>query len=161
MASGGGAYTLNTIDRPAVYAENQGGRDGGGKGPLIRNDKSATLSTLQDQTLFVPNVSGTLNPGAHPGSYNGQDAYNDLLVSTPPRNSQRDLTGAWDRKPGTSDMNVNLPEHSAQENSLTASYVDSRNGNESAEVNGTLQAKGNGGYSYNCGIVIRTTESSS
>ena len=80
----GGAYTLNTIDRPAVYAENQGGRDGGGKGPLIQNDKSATLSTLQDQTLFVPNVSGTLNPGAHPGSYNGQDAYNDLLVSTPP-----------------------------------------------------------------------------
>lgn len=25
-------------------------------------------------------VTGTLNPGAHPGSYNGQDAYSDLLV---------------------------------------------------------------------------------
>lgn len=25
-------------------------------------------------------VSGTINPGAHPSSYNGQDAYNDLLV---------------------------------------------------------------------------------
>ena len=25
-------------------------------------------------------VTGTLNPGAHAGSYNGQDAYNDLLV---------------------------------------------------------------------------------
>lgn len=25
-------------------------------------------------------VTGTLNPGGHPGSYNGQDAYNDLLV---------------------------------------------------------------------------------
>jgi DNA (cytosine-5)-methyltransferase 1 len=25
-------------------------------------------------------VAGTLNPGAHPGSYNGQDAYNDLLI---------------------------------------------------------------------------------
>lgn len=25
-------------------------------------------------------VTGTLNPGAHPGSYNGQDAYNDMLV---------------------------------------------------------------------------------
>ena len=25
-------------------------------------------------------VSGTINPGAHPGSYNGQDAYNDMLV---------------------------------------------------------------------------------
>lgn len=26
-------------------------------------------------------VTGTLNPGAHPGSYNGQDAYNDMLVT--------------------------------------------------------------------------------
>ena len=25
-------------------------------------------------------VSGTVNAGAHPGSYNGQDAYNDMLV---------------------------------------------------------------------------------
>jgi site-specific DNA-cytosine methylase len=25
-------------------------------------------------------VTGTLSPGAHPGSYNGQDAYNDMLV---------------------------------------------------------------------------------
>lgn len=25
-------------------------------------------------------VTGTLNPGAHPGSYNGQDAYNNMLV---------------------------------------------------------------------------------
>ena len=26
-------------------------------------------------------VTGTLNPGAHPGSYNRQDAYNDMLVT--------------------------------------------------------------------------------
>ena len=25
-------------------------------------------------------VTGSLSPGAHPGSYNGQDAYNDMLV---------------------------------------------------------------------------------
>ena len=25
--------------------------------------------------------TGTLTPGAHPGSYNGQDAYNDMLVT--------------------------------------------------------------------------------
>ena len=25
-------------------------------------------------------VTGTLNPGGHPGSYNGQDAYNDMVV---------------------------------------------------------------------------------
>ena len=32
----------------------RGGCDGGGKGALIQEDKSATLSTLQDQTLFQP-----------------------------------------------------------------------------------------------------------
>jgi len=26
-------------------------------------------------------TTGTLNPGAHPGSYNGQDAYNDMLIA--------------------------------------------------------------------------------
>lgn len=26
-------------------------------------------------------VTGTLNPGGHPGSYNGQDAYNDMLIT--------------------------------------------------------------------------------
>lgn len=32
------------------------------------------------EVLIVQKTSGTLNAGAHPGSYNGQDAYNDLLV---------------------------------------------------------------------------------
>ena len=31
--------------------------------------------------MSYQNVTGTLNPGAHPGSYNGQDAYNDMLVT--------------------------------------------------------------------------------
>lgn len=26
-------------------------------------------------------TTGTLSPGGHPGSYNGQDAYNDMLVT--------------------------------------------------------------------------------
>ena len=30
--------------------------------------------------MSYQNVAGTLNPGGHPGSYNGQDAYNDMLV---------------------------------------------------------------------------------
>lgn len=35
----------------------RGGCEGGGKGALIQEDKSATLSTLQDQTLFQPVIS--------------------------------------------------------------------------------------------------------
>lgn len=30
--------------------------------------------------LTYQDTTGTLSPGAHPGSYNGQDAYNDMLV---------------------------------------------------------------------------------
>ena len=36
----------------------RGGIDGGGKGALVQTDKSATLSTLQDQTLFQPVTYG-------------------------------------------------------------------------------------------------------
>jgi DNA (cytosine-5)-methyltransferase 1 len=33
-----------------------------------------------DQT-YIPVVAGCVNPGSHPGSYNGQDAGNDLLIA--------------------------------------------------------------------------------
>ena len=39
-----------------------------------------------DRMTFIPvqeglqNVTGTVSAGAHPGSYNGQDAYNDMLI---------------------------------------------------------------------------------
>jgi len=31
--------------------------------------------------MSYQNITGALTPGAHPGSYNGQDAYNDMLVT--------------------------------------------------------------------------------
>lgn len=59
-------------------------------------------------------VTGTLNPGAHPGSYNGQDAYNDMLVvedgrdcngigSSECRNNAGGVSDA-ERKPRTTDL---------------------------------------------------------
>lgn len=33
------------------------------------------------ESLLVPQVVGTLSPGAHPGSYNGQDAHTGMLVA--------------------------------------------------------------------------------
>ena len=52
------SYTLNTVDRPAVAytLKIRSGCAGGGKGALVQTEKSATLSTLQDQTLFQPVV---------------------------------------------------------------------------------------------------------
>ena len=43
VVEGAGAYTLKI----------RSGCEGGGKGPLVQTEKSVTLSTLQDQTLFV------------------------------------------------------------------------------------------------------------
>lgn len=90
-------YTLNTIDRHVVaYSIN----------PLSSNSmKSANphsgfnetnVSKTLDcsdanptknqgglaivQPMPIQNKTGTLSPGAHVGSYNGQDAYNDMLV---------------------------------------------------------------------------------
>ena len=89
-------------EAPTSYAVRiRGGCDGGGEGALVQTEKSGTLGTGNDQTIFcmatqqggaelrtggnqVPltyqDVTGTLSPGAHAGSYNGQDAYNDMLV---------------------------------------------------------------------------------
>lgn len=52
----GEAYTLNTLDVPAAAYTMQirCGCEGGGKGAPIQEDMSATLSTGNNQTLFVP-----------------------------------------------------------------------------------------------------------
>ena len=39
-----------------------------------------TLLVLEIRTDEMNETTGTLSPGAHAGSYNGQDAYNDMLV---------------------------------------------------------------------------------
>lgn len=51
-------FTLNTIDQHAVAytLKIRSGYEGGGKGALVQTEKSATLSTRQDQTLFVADV---------------------------------------------------------------------------------------------------------
>ena len=52
------------------------------------DDISVTLRGMSgsygggSEVLVIQRVTGTLNPGAHPGGANGQDAYNDLLIPT-------------------------------------------------------------------------------
>ena len=49
---------------------------------IMAEEVSQTLNTMHDAqaVLTYQDVTGTLSPGAHAGSYNGQDAYNDMLV---------------------------------------------------------------------------------
>lgn len=52
-------------------------RDCGGIAPSLQ----ARMGTGGNQVpLTYQDKTGTLSPGAHAGSYNGQDAYNDMLV---------------------------------------------------------------------------------
>ena len=45
------------------------GGEGGGMGPLVQNDLSATRATHQDQTVFAPRAEGFLyKAGAKAGS---------------------------------------------------------------------------------------------
>jgi DNA (cytosine-5)-methyltransferase 1 len=72
---GGGLGTDFDLDGglvPYTRAGHGGYREGIGTLQAEGGDAGAGSETL---------VAGTLNAGAHPGSYNGQDAYNDLLIA--------------------------------------------------------------------------------
>lgn len=76
--AGDAAYTLQEghehgvcylDDAKAYTLKIRSGCEGGGKGALVQTEKSATLSTLQDQTLFVaelPNYDGSTNITSNP-----------------------------------------------------------------------------------------------
>lgn len=84
--------------------------------------------------LTYQKTTGTLSPGAHAGSYNGQDAYNDMLVVS------SEISPALRAKangPYRTDM------------AAYVASVDCRNFTEGGEINGTLQAKESEGQSLN------------
>ena len=55
-AKSNGGYSLNFQNPIAYTVKIRSGCAGGGKGALVQTEKSVTLSTLQDQTLFQPVV---------------------------------------------------------------------------------------------------------
>ena len=70
--------------------------EGGGKGPLIQDNKSATLSTSNDQTVFVPKVYGICSKNSnsmkssnpHSGVYEAETARTlDTSIPDPNKNA--------------------------------------------------------------------------
>jgi len=58
----------------------------GSGGPDAQHAQAGWLIPQVDgQPWMTGPITGTLNPGAHPGSYNGQDAYANLLAVHGPR----------------------------------------------------------------------------
>lgn len=90
--------------------------------------------------LTYQKTTGTLSPGAHAGSYNGQDAYNNMLVVS---SEIHPALRAKANDPYRTDM------------AAYVASVDCRNFREGGEINGTLQAKESGGQSLNLNNTIR------
>lgn len=78
-------YTLNTIERHAVAygIDQQGGKGGAnytcGVAPTLCSDSHGTPHAVAFQTY--QKCTGPLMANSHPGSYTGQDAFNDMLVA--------------------------------------------------------------------------------
>ena len=133
------SFTLNTIDRPAVYAIDNHPQDsrvtmrddgvvqtlskqcgtGGGNVPMCMNvpfvktkrptsaddytkwEQKETANTLNgfdigevrcnELAVTYQETTGPLMANSHPGSYTGQDAYNDMLIAKALRESGNDL----------------------------------------------------------------------
>ena len=78
-------YTLNTVEQHAVAYSTQacGDRDKPSQSFMEETAYTIPANPMSDRGQAVctyQKVTGTLNPGAHAGSYNGQDAYNDMLI---------------------------------------------------------------------------------
>lgn len=79
----GGGYVPMITDRKVFDAR---GNSNGKIVPTITGDHESRVSDytaiLAERYINAPiqTTTGTLSPGAHAGSYNGQDAYNDMLV---------------------------------------------------------------------------------
>lgn len=147
------SYTLNTIDRPAVcagfklgnsekarsigYCEEQAptlNAECGGNKPAIL-DMAHACDVIRDCGGISPSLQARMGTGGNqvPLTYQmeGFGDYREGNVASSCK--QRDFKGSTD----------------------LVCAVDCRNGTENADVNGTLQAKSNGGTSYNLQNVVR------
>ena len=171
----------------------RGGCDGGGKGALVQTEKSGTLGTGNDQTIFCLQDNGI--DRADTAGCNGKGWKEDIsyTLNTIDRpavcaSTVLDMSHACDvildcggispslqARMGTGGNQIPLTDQMQgfgdyREGDVASSCkqrdfkdgtdlvcaVDCRNFREGGEINGTLQAKSNGGISYNLQNTVRT-----
>ena len=143
---GGESYLLDVQDSTSYTLKIRGGVDidsagkRAGKGPLVQTELSGTLGVSQDQTLIQTGVNEEERDSCvmSAGFSFGQSA------------KARSLGYEIEKSP-----TIRGGEGGNQKPVVLA--VDCRNGTEDPEINGTLQAKSNGGYNYNSNNVVRET----
>lgn len=163
-----------TADR-AFTLKIRSGCEGGGKGALVQTEKSATLSTLQDQTLFV---------AESPKAYSFDSLASNSMKSSNPHSGCREVeiaktldTSPPDPAKNQGGIAIVEPTFCIQGNTIdradtagangtgvkedvcytlntidrpaVAFALDCRNMTANEELSATLQAKGNGGQSLN------------
>lgn len=175
-------YTLNTIDRPAVCAGFSANLGAKAHGIGYMDEQSPTLSSqrhdasvlcLNDQGGNVmgisQDISGTLRAQEHghqPVVLENHPADSRIKISkdgvfqtlssrmgTGGGNTPYIMQGFGDYRAG--DVASSCKQRDSKGGTDLVCAVDCRNGTENADVNGTLQAKSNGGTSYNLQNVVR------
>lgn len=169
-AAGAVENGAGTADR-AFTLKIRSGCDGGGKGALVQTEKSATLSTLQDQTLFVAeppkaysfdSLASNSMKSSNPHSGCREVEIAKTLDTSPPDPAKNQGGIAildalpFDTTQITSPQNGSNPHFGDPCHPLAATAhppaavcIDCRNMIANEELSATLQAKGNGGQSLN------------
>lgn len=176
-------------ERPAGNAEAgasyavriRGGCDGGGKGALIQTEKSGTLGTGNDQTIFQGVTYGIcsyasnsmMSGNPHSGIYEADTSRTlDLNGGNPACNQggiavvQQCFEAGGNQVPLTyqmqgfgdyrqADVSSACKQRGYKDSTDLVCAVDCRNFREGGEVNGTLQAKESGWQSLNLNNTVR------
>lgn len=146
--AGDAAYTLQEGHEHGVCCPDiakaytlkiRSGCEGGGKGALVQTEKSATLSTLQDQTLFVA------EPPDHAKNQGGIAIVEPTFCIQGNTIDRADTAGAN----GTGVKEDVCYTLNTIDRPAVAFALDCRNMTANEELSATLQAKGNGGQSLN------------
>lgn len=146
--AGDAAYTLQEGHEHGVCCPDiakaytlkiRSGCDGGGKGALVQTEKSATLSTLQDQTLFVAEPP---DPAKNQGGIAIVEPTFCIQGNTIDRADTAGANGTGVKENVCYTLNtIDRP--------AVAFALDCRNMTANEELSATLQAKDNGGQSLN------------
>ena len=158
--AGSASYTLKI--RGGVDIDSAGKR--AGKGPLVQTELSGTLGVSQDQTLIQTSpgingdIAGTLDASYYKGCGERHGIERDVVMEEPAAMAAGFSFGqsAKARSLGYEvEKSPTLRGGEGGNQKPVVLAVDCRNGTEDPEINGTLQAKSNGGFSYNLNNVVR------
>ena len=128
------------------------GQDGDAMNTLTGGDRHAVCYTETYQK-----VTGPLMANSHPGSYTGQDAYNDMLIAGVehmPVVFDKEVYQSGENATGGHYISEGGPAPALRTTGhppgICVEGADCRNGMLTGDLSATLQAKANGGFSYNC-----------